>query len=151
MADGIECAGGRFTSSSRREAGGADLLHVRIGEPRRGVLVLAPDGEMDGSSAPVLRRAVHEAVASAPRAVVVDLTGLTFCGSTGLVTLLDAKAHAGSRGVGFGTAGGRPILLRVLEITGFGPAIGHRDTLDEALTVADETAPCGGPTGTVAG
>jgi stage II sporulation protein AA (anti-sigma F factor antagonist) len=107
------------------------------------VLVLAPAGEVDMCTAPVLRWAVQDAVGADPDVVVVDLSGLTFCGSTGLVTLVEARAHADSRGVGFGTAGGRPIMLRVLEITGVGPAIGHRPTLDEALAGAAGSAVTG--------
>jgi anti-sigma B factor antagonist len=138
MAHGIEVIGGRCTAQSGSGTADAavDLLHVSVAEPREGVLVLTPAGEVDISTAPLLRRAVRQAVESDPRAVVVDLSGLTFCGSTGLVALMDAKAHAGSRGVGFGTAGGRPIMLRVLEVTGFGPVLGHRATLADAVAGA---------------
>jgi stage II sporulation protein AA (anti-sigma F factor antagonist) len=135
MAHGIEVIGGRCTPRARSAVAGVpfDLLQVAVAEPREGVVVVAPVGEVDISTVPALRHAVHEAVETAPRAVVVDLSGLTFCGSTGLVALLEARAHADSRGVGFGTAGGRPIMLRVLAVTGSGPAIGHRESLDKAL------------------
>jgi anti-anti-sigma factor len=113
-----------------------DLLRVAVDEPRDGVLVISPAGEIDVSSANVLRHAANEAVEAEPRSVVIDLSGLTFCGSTGLVALMDVRQHADSRGVGFGTAGGRPIMLRVLEITGLGPVLGHCETLEDALAAA---------------
>lgn len=109
------------------------LLRVTIGEIRPGVLVVSPVGEVDTATADLLRDAVREAVAAGPRCLVVDLGGLTFCGSTGLVVLLDARARAEKAGAAFGTVGGRRIVRRVLEITRLGPALGHRETLDDAL------------------
>ncbi|OLT14397.1 hypothetical protein BJF78_02955 [Pseudonocardia sp. CNS-139] len=121
---------------ARATGSGFDQLRVAVAEPREGVLVLAPAGEIDVATAGVLRRAACEAVEAEPRSVVVDLSGLTFCGSTGLVTLIDAREHADRRGVGFGTAGGRRIVRRILEITGVGPVLRHRETLADALAAA---------------
>jgi anti-sigma B factor antagonist len=135
MANRIEVIGGRCAPRTHCRVVGVpfDLLQVVVAEPRDGVVVVAPVGEVDMSTVPALRQAVHEALDAEPRAVVVDLSGLSFCGSAGVVALIEAKAHADSRGVGFGTAGGRPIMRRVLDITGTGPVIGHRETLDEAV------------------
>jgi anti-anti-sigma factor len=119
--------------AQRRGTAPVDLLQVTVAEARAGVLVVAPAGEVDVSTAGLLRCATHQAVESVPRSVVVDLSGLTFCGSTGLVALLAAREHADRSGVGFGTAGGRPSMLRVLEITGFGPALRHHARLEDAL------------------
>jgi stage II sporulation protein AA (anti-sigma F factor antagonist) len=102
----------------------SNLLRVAVAESRPGVLVLSPVGEVDVASAGVLR--------DAPRCAV-DLGGLTFCGSTGLVVLMDARRDAEAAGVRFGTADGPPIVRRVLEITELGPVLGHRETVSEAL------------------
>lgn len=114
-----------------------DLLRVEVSESRPGVLVVSPVGEVDVASAGVLRAATRDAVAAAPRGVVVDLAGLTFCGSTGLVVLMDARQNAEDAGVRFGTADGPPIVRRVLEITELGPVLCHRDTLQAALQELD--------------
>ncbi|GAA1258385.1 hypothetical protein GCM10009609_21760 [Pseudonocardia aurantiaca] len=119
--------------AQRRGTAPVDLLQVTVAEARAGVLVVAPVGEVDVSTAGLLRCVTHEAVESGPRSVVVDLSGLTFCGSTGLVALLAAREHADRRGVGFGTAGGRAGMLRVLEISGFGPVLRHHERLEDAL------------------
>jgi stage II sporulation protein AA (anti-sigma F factor antagonist) len=111
----------------------ADLLRVDVRESRAGVLVLAPVGEVDVSTADLLRAATRAAVAAAPRCLVIDLAGLTFCGSTGLVVLMDARRDAEAAGVRFGTAAGPPIVRRVLEITQLGPVLHHCETVDEAL------------------
>ncbi|WP_219414109.1 STAS domain-containing protein [Pseudonocardia nigra] len=110
-----------------------DLLHVPVGEPRPGVRVLSPAGEVDLCTAPLLRDAAFAAVAAGPRHLVVDLCGVTFCGSTGLVVLMDARRHAQAHGVGFRTAGATRCVRRVLEITGLGPVLAHGDTLDVVL------------------
>jgi stage II sporulation protein AA (anti-sigma F factor antagonist) len=114
-----------------------DLLRVEVCESRPGVLVLAPVGEVDVATADLLRNAARDAVAATPRCLVVDLTGLTFCGSTGLVVLMDARRDAEAAGVRFGTADGPPIVRRVLEITQLGPVLRHRETLDAALQDLD--------------
>ncbi|TWF81341.1 SpoIIAA-like anti-anti-sigma regulatory factor [Pseudonocardia hierapolitana] len=114
-----------------------DILRVEVSESRPGVLVLSPVGEVDGASADVLRRAARDAVAATPRCLVVDLGRLTFCGSTGLVVLMDTRRDAEAAGVRFGTADGPPIVRRVLEITQLGPVLRHRETLDAALQELD--------------
>jgi anti-anti-sigma factor len=114
-----------------------DLLRVEVSESRPGVLVVSPFGEVDVASADVLRDATRDAVAATPRCLVVDLAGLTFCGSTGLVVLMDARREAEAAGVRFGTADGPPIVRRVLEITRLGPVLRHRETLDAALQELD--------------
>ncbi|MHA6625072.1 STAS domain-containing protein [Pseudonocardia sichuanensis] len=115
----------------------AGLLRVAVSQARPGVLVVSPVGEMDAGTADVLRDAARDAVASTPRCVVVDLAGLTFCGSTGLVVLLDACRRAEAAGVRFSTVDGPRIVRRVLEITQLGPVLGHRETLDDVLCELD--------------
>ena len=110
-----------------------DLLQVAVSEPRPGVVVVAPVGEVDVATSGMVREAVSHALDSRPQCIVVDLRGVTFCGSTGLVVLLDARNAAEYAGVGFGTFGGRQIVRRVLEITGLGPLLRHGEDLDQAL------------------
>lgn len=114
-----------------------DLLRVEVAEPRPGVIVLSPVGEVDIATAYVLRDAAHDALATGPRCVVVDLGRLTFCGSTGLVALMEAHHDAKAAGARFHAAGGRPIVLRVLELTQLGPALAHRRTVADVLRELD--------------
>jgi anti-anti-sigma factor len=110
-----------------------DLLHVEVRHSPHGVVVLAPVGEVDVSTADMLRDAARDAVAARPRCLVIDLARLTFCGSTGLVVLMDARRDADAAGVRFGMADGSPIVRRVLEITQLGPVLHHCETVDAAL------------------
>lgn len=114
-----------------------DLLRVDVTEPRPGVLVLSPVGEVDIATAYVLRDAVRDALATGPRCVVVELGRLTFCGSTGLVALMEARHDAEAAGARFHTAGGPQIVLRVLELTQLGAALVHRSTVADVLQELD--------------
>ena len=114
-----------------------DLLQVLVSEPRPGVIVIAPAGEVDLSTAGLLREAAYEAVGKGPDRLVVDLSGLSFCGSTGLVVLMDTRGHACAHGVSFRTVAAARPVRRVLEITNLLEVLGHRDRLDEALDEID--------------
>ena len=79
-----------------------------------GVAFLA--GELEADTAERARAAVNAALAHASGRVVVDLSALTFCDSTGVRVLAGALRRAG----------GRPVVLRnphstvrkVLDLTG---------------------------------
>jgi anti-anti-sigma factor len=132
MLQGTEHRAGAWDQGSR-VAPHPDLLRVGMVESEPGVLVLSPVGELDITSADLLREAARDALAARPRCIVIDLAGLRFCGSTGLAVLIDARHDAEAAGVGFGTGGGSPIVRRVLEITRLGPVLAHRETVADAL------------------
>ncbi|GAA1203468.1 STAS domain-containing protein [Pseudonocardia alaniniphila] len=110
-----------------------DLLTVPVSEPRSGVLVVAPAGEVDLSTAGLLREVAFRAVDAGPKGLVVDMSGLLFCGSTGLVVLMDARSRADAGGVSFRTAAAGRAVRRVLQITNLLEVFRHCDTLDEAI------------------
>ncbi|MFJ1767242.1 STAS domain-containing protein [Amycolatopsis sp. NPDC088138] len=58
-------------------------------------LVVAVDGDVDLSTAPMLRHALGEALGRAPRRIVVDLSLVRFLNTAGLEVLLDAHRRAG--------------------------------------------------------
>ncbi|GAA3082300.1 STAS domain-containing protein [Pseudonocardia yunnanensis] len=110
-----------------------DLLTVPVSEPRSGVLVVAPAGEVDLSTAGLLREVAFRAVDAEPKGLVVDMSGLLFCGSTGLVVLMDARSRADAGGVSFRTAAAGRAVRRVLQITNLLEVFRHCDSLDEAI------------------
>ncbi|KRV50043.1 anti-anti-sigma factor [Wenjunlia vitaminophila] len=65
-------------------------LTVTDGE-RRGWTVLRIEGDMDLVSSPAVRQRVHAAVAKGERRVVLDLTGVTFCDSSGIGVLIASR------------------------------------------------------------
>ena len=67
------------------------------------VSVLTVSGEVDIASGPRLRAALDEIIdvpeGRAPAGLVLDLTGVTFLGSSGLAVLVDAHERATQRGI----------------------------------------------------
>ncbi|MFF6781255.1 anti-sigma factor antagonist [Streptomyces sp. NPDC012510] len=53
--------------------------------------VLRVSGEMDLVTSPVLRQRVHEAVADGRRNIVLDLSGVVFCDSSGVGVLIATR------------------------------------------------------------
>lgn len=72
-------------------------------------------GEVDQDSAPRLRRALETLLGGAAH-VFVDLEGVTFCDSTGLHALLNARTQALANSVDLRIAASTAVL-RLLEIT----------------------------------
>ncbi|MEV6649157.1 STAS domain-containing protein [Streptomyces sp. NPDC051219] len=66
------------------------LLNVSEGE-RGGWALLRISGELDLVTAPEVRRHVHDAVAEGRRAVVLDLSGVLFCDSSGIGVLIATR------------------------------------------------------------
>ncbi|MFD3700032.1 STAS domain-containing protein [Streptomyces sp. NPDC058646] len=75
-------------------------------------------GEMDMDRARQFRTALDEALADHPATIVVDLTALTFCDSSGLNVLLGARQAAVDLGCQLRLAGPNPQVVRLLEMTG---------------------------------
>jgi anti-sigma B factor antagonist len=108
------------------------IAHAARAEPAPdGIVVLAPEGELDLATAPAL--CARLALTRAGR-VLLDLGGIDFCDSSGLRTIVGAAQEAaihGGRLVVVAPPDSRP--ARLLAITG----------LDEFLAVApDREAGC---------
>jgi anti-anti-sigma factor len=90
----------------------------RPGPP--GVYVLALAGHADLDTAPVLSRALDEALTGSPvpGSLVVDCAGLVFCSSSGLNELLYARRRAVDAGIAFRLAAPTRQVVRLLQITG---------------------------------
>jgi anti-sigma B factor antagonist len=65
-------------------------LRVTEGE-QRGWAVLRVSGEMDLVTSPVLRQRVHDAVADGRHDIVLDLSGVLFCDSSGVGVLIATR------------------------------------------------------------
>jgi len=65
-------------------------LRVTDGE-QRGWAVLRVSGEMDLVTSPVLRQRVHDAVADGRHSLVLDLSGVLFCDSSGVGVLIATR------------------------------------------------------------
>ena len=82
------------------------------------VVTVSVTGDFDLYTCPAVRRAIDEALTSAPRSVEVDLTDVHFLDSSGIALLLGGRRDAEARGVGYRVRGADGAVRRVLEFTG---------------------------------
>ncbi|WP_410592414.1 STAS domain-containing protein [Amycolatopsis sp. lyj-23] len=80
--------------------------------------VVAIRGEIDLPVLSRLRTRLGEEIDLAPRALVLDLSEVTFCGSGGVTELLVAASEAHVSGVPFAIAAQGRAVLRPLEVLG---------------------------------
>lgn len=98
-----------------------------------GTVVLAVTGALDILTAGDFTERLRTVLAEAPRAVVVDMSGLDFLASAGMAALVEGTrvAEAGTRLV---VVADGPATSRPLTITGLTELIKLYPTLDDAVT-----------------
>ncbi|MEU8587446.1 STAS domain-containing protein [Streptomyces sp. NPDC048664] len=75
-------------------------------------------GELDLDTGPELTAVLTECLGQGPARLVVDVSAVPFCDSSGLAALLRARESASRAGAEFVLAGVRPALSRILVMTG---------------------------------
>ncbi len=84
-----------------------------------GVVCLTLSGELDLATVEVLHEQVDRVLAEVvPDRLVLDAAGLTFCDSTGIGALLQARRQSEALGVAFQLRGPRGITRTSLAVTG---------------------------------
>ncbi|GAA1580001.1 MULTISPECIES: STAS domain-containing protein [Streptomyces] len=117
--------------------GARDALAVEV-RPEAGTVVLLLAGELDHDTAEPLRDALQAAL-NAPAAggaphLLVDLSRLRFCDSTGLNILLRARLVARAAGGAMELAGPTRQVARMFHLTGADGVFRVHPDLDTALT-----------------
>jgi|HubBroStandDraft_2_1064218.scaffolds.fasta_scaffold16446_3 anti-sigma B factor antagonist len=93
--------------------------------------VMSVAGEIDLYTAPRLHAELAAAVAAgSPARIIVDMSGVEFCDSTGMNVLLAAQRLAREGGGDLELAGPRPAIRKILQVTG----------LESVFTVLDDPA-----------
>jgi anti-sigma B factor antagonist len=96
---------------------GCDGFDIRLREDSVGVTV-AVRGEVDLATVPVLMRALLLAAVGGPPLVVIDASGMSFIGSTGLSVILAARRSLRSRSGTLKIRNPSRMLDRTLAIAG---------------------------------
>jgi anti-sigma B factor antagonist len=92
-------------------------------------------GEIDLYTAPRLHRELVDVLADdRPARVIVDMSGVVFCDSTGMNVLLSSLRRAKERGGQLELAAPRAGVRKILQVTG----------LDSVFTVLDESVVASG-------
>lgn len=79
---------------------------------------LAAIGEIDLATAPGLESEALRLLADCTSALILDLAGVSFCDSQGISTLVRIDRHAREIGARFTIVRARPVIARVMRITG---------------------------------
>jgi anti-sigma B factor antagonist len=111
-------------------------MELSVTEPAPGVCIIEIAGELDALTSPLLEQCLREQLASAPGHLVIDLTEVTFLGSSGLATLVACVREAEAAGAGSSvhlTGASHRAIRRPMELVGLLPLFDIHATQDEAL------------------
>ncbi len=97
--------------------------------------ILSVSGEIDLYTAPTLQSGLMSALSPGQVRLIVDMSGVDFCDSTGINILLAAHRHARERGGELQLARLGSATRKVLQVTG----------LESVFTVLEEPVPLTGP------
>ncbi len=97
-----------------------------------GVAVLAICGDIDTASAPAFKSAIGEALAGAPRALVLDLLEVHFLGSVGVQILLEAQRRIGDA-ARFAVVANDVAAGRIFQLLALDELLSVHKTVDDAL------------------
>jgi len=101
----------------------SDLVTIDVSASDAVVRVTAV-GEIDSTSAPVLRDRLDAVLAGGAQQFVVDLVGVTFLDSAGLCVLAAAHRRAAAQGIGMRVVAASRAVIRPLQITGLWSLLG---------------------------
>ncbi len=112
-------------------------MHVSVlGDPGDPVVVTVR-GHLDLDSAPVLTTALDQVLDGPAPHVVVDLSGVEFCDSTGLSAFVIGHNRAHDAGGWVRLCRPQPLVARVLEITNLTSVLPVFDSIDGAVSASD--------------
>jgi anti-sigma B factor antagonist len=114
----------------------AEPLTVTLSEPSPGVAVVGVAGEVDLGTTEQVEAALAEVLGEGRR-VVVDLSACDFIDSSGLRTLVTARAAAEDAGDSFALVTDNAGVLRVLSVAALDRVFEIHRSLEDALTAGD--------------
>lgn len=109
----------------------SELVTVTVSTSDTVVRVTAA-GEIDSTSAPVLREHLDIVLESGAPEFVVDLVQVSFLDSAGLCVLAAAHRRAGERGVRMRVLASSRAVIRPLQITGLWSLLGASEVTAES-------------------
>ncbi|GAA4234208.1 anti-sigma B factor antagonist/stage II sporulation protein AA (anti-sigma F factor antagonist) [Streptosporangium album] len=97
------------------------------------VCMLALAGELDYTNAERFQHDLQESIGSEPCDLIIDLSDLTFCDSTGIQVFLAVRKLVHDRGRIIVLARLHPRLERLFHLTGLTSAFSVQSTVDDAV------------------
>jgi anti-sigma B factor antagonist len=111
---------------------GPKALEVRV-LAYDGVPVVAPSGDLDVVTAPLLQRRLDELLTGGHQRVLLDAAALAFCDSTGLRLLVQARRRLSERSGQLALVRVPDLLRRLLELSGLQALLPCYDNEAQAL------------------
>ena len=108
-------------------------LAVTLQADPAGPCLITASGELDYHTGPQLRASLDEAPLGAGAALILDLSGITYCDSTGVSVLVHAYRRAEDAGATLALAGAAPDIFRLLTFTGLDRLFRSYDSVELAL------------------
>ncbi|GHB38808.1 anti-sigma factor antagonist [Streptomyces xanthochromogenes] len=99
----------------------------------RGATVLAVAGELDHHTAPELSRLIQDTSFGPEVPVLIDLSELTYCDSTGITVLIGADRRARQEGGSLSLVAVNPDLMHVFRIIGLDQLFTFQPTVEDAI------------------
>jgi anti-sigma B factor antagonist len=90
---------------------------------------MAIAGEIDLYTAPRLQAEFSRLLENGPDRIVIDMSGVEFCDSTGMNVLLSALKRMRERGGVLEVAAPRPAVRKILQVTGLDSVFVVHDTV----------------------
>jgi anti-sigma B factor antagonist len=100
-----------------RTSGSSDLLHLAVYRGDRASVVAAV-GEVDLHTEPLLTSRVNEELGRCPKALVLDLSRVSFLDSSGLAVLVQIRDRAGEHAVPLRLVSDSQAVIRPLVAAG---------------------------------
>jgi anti-anti-sigma factor len=91
------------------------------------------EGDLDIATIPALRERLLSVLGPGVRLLIIDLSGVSFCGAAALALLIGTQRGATARGSTVRLAAPRPQMVKLLRITGLDRTFAICATLDDAL------------------
>ncbi|MHA6764078.1 STAS domain-containing protein [Streptacidiphilus sp. PAMC 29251] len=101
-----------------------------------GLPVLSVSGDLDFRTAPLLRKSLDGLPMDAGSTLVVDLSGVGYCDSTGIAVLVIAHRRTRAASAALALAGADAELTRILGIVGLDQTFALYATVDQAVAAA---------------
>ena len=124
-------------ASNQGSFAGVRTGELALEQTDAGLVVVTISGEHDLSTAPNLRRRLHDLLAKGSP-VIVDLSPATFIDSSILGAILDGRRNAAEADVGFAVvhSNGADAIDRVLEVTGLRAELPVHARREDAVAAA---------------
>jgi len=108
-------------------------------ESHDSVTLISVRGELDLATAPELSELTTRLLEQGDSRLVYDLSGLTFCDSTGLTVFVRAKNRIDELGGRLSLAAPSPIVHRVLDVSGLLQVLDTQPSVADAVAAAART------------